>query len=268
MRYIHADTGRMGNNTTMARRIAIASQKGGVGKTTTAINLAAGLAFAGKRCLVVDLDPQANATTGLGIEQPVEVGAADVLFRPARAVKAIVTGVGERLDVLPAGGPMRAAEARLLRSHGGRGPLVNVLARVQDDYDFIIVDCPPSLGALTTSALLTCESIIVPMQCEFYALEGLVQVVAAVQSLQSGRNPDLRIEGILFTMFDSGAPIGAEVMADVKDHFGDAVYQSVIPRDSVISEAPSHGLSILDYDIRSRGARAYLELTKEVLADG
>jgi chromosome partitioning protein len=170
--------------------------------------------------------------------------------------------------MVPSGGQMRAAEARLAQAHGGRGPLPNAFARLSDRYDFILVDCPPSLGSLTTSALLACESVIIPMQCEFFALEGLVQAVAAVDVLRRGRSPDLHVEGILFTMFETAASIGYEVIEDVKNHFGEVVYRSIIPRDTAVTEAPSHGLSIFDYDLRSRAAWAYLRLVKEVLDGG
>ena len=252
----------------MTETIAVASQKGGVGKTTTATNLAAGLGLVGNRCLLVDLDPQANATTGLGIEKPVPVGVADALFRPDRTWEALASQAAPGVDLLPSGGPMRAAEAKLWQTGGGRGALAAVLRRVKGEYDYIIVDCPPSLGALTGLALSTCRKAIVPMQCEFYAMEGLAQVAGTIASLRESRNPGLEIGGILFTMFDPDAEIGYEVMEEVRAHFGGAVFETVVPRDAALCEAPSHGLSVFDYDIRSRGARAYLELTREVLHRG
>ena len=250
------------------RRIAIASQKGGVGKTTTAVNLAAGLGLAGRRCLLVDMDPQANASTGFGVGKPIAEGAADALARPDRAPDLVIRDVAPGVDILPSGGPMRAAEARLTHGAGGRGPLAKALRYLKDGYDFAIIDCPPSLGALTLASLMGCDSILIPMQCEFYAMEGLAQAFAAVRAIQSGRNPELKIEGILFTMFDTGAEIGAEVMDEVRSHFGAAVFDAVVPRDVPLAEAPSYGESIFEYDVRSRGARAYFELTREVLDSG
>jgi chromosome partitioning protein len=251
----------------MTRTIAIASQKGGVGKTTTAINLAVALGFAGRRSLVVDLDPQANATAGLGVEHPAGLGVGDALLRPDQLDRVLVQDAAEGVDMLPSGGAMRMAEVKMAQAVGGRGPLANILSSLAGRYDFVLVDCPPSLGALTTSALLACQDVLVPMQCEFYALQGLAQVVSVVEALR-GRSKAMRLYGILFTMFDASAPMGDEVVEDVRHHFADTVFRTLIPRDPAVSEAPSHGVSVLDYDLRSRGARAYLELAREVLSRG
>lgn len=250
----------------MASVTAIASQKGGVGKTTTAVNLAAGLALAGRRALLIDTDPQANATSGLGQPVPAAVGLADVVLGTHNVHKGIVRDVIEGLDLLPSGGPMRRMEHYLGRAGPSAGRLLEgVIGGVQDSYAYVLIDCPPSLGALTTSALAAADNALIPVQCEYYAMEGLAQVVSLLQRLADDGQRPAALLGVLLTMFDAGLQLAREVKDEVRAHFGEQVFGTVIPRDVALSEAPGHGKTIFDYSIRSCGAWAYLQLTKEVM---
>lgn len=251
----------------MARFIAVANQKGGVGKTTTAVNLSASVALAGHTCLLIDLDPQGNATTGLGIEKRSRRGTHLLLSDPHRATEAIVQTQCKGLDMIPSGPRLADAELRhgsiadsVLRLKASR-PELNPL------YDYVFVDCPPSVGFFPANALSCCDSVIVPIQCEYYAMEGLAQILSRISSAKSKFNPQLEVEGILLTMYESSA-FSNEVVEEVRAHFDDLVYETTIPRNIALAEAPSHGRTIFDYDHRSRGARAYLELAKEVLNNG
>ena len=252
----------------MTRIIAIANQKGGVGKTTTAINLSMGIALAGRRVLLVDLDPQCNATSGLGITPPQVARGYHYLLEPEAVTSTLVPSKREGLDVLPGTPHLVDVEASLEHLGDKHKRMSRVLARIADNYDFIMVDCPPSLGILTVNALYACGSVIVPIQCEYYAMEGLSKITQAIKRVARQKPGPLEVEGIVLTMYDPHLQLAREVTEEVKEFFGNRVYQTIIPRDVALSEAPSHGLGIMEYALRSRGARAYVELTKEVLSDG
>ncbi|MBN6889962.1 chromosome partitioning protein [Cytobacillus horneckiae] len=253
----------------MNRTIAIANQKGGVGKTTTSVNLGACLASIGKRVLLVDIDPQGNATSGVGIEKAdVEYCIYDVLVDDVEASKAIKPTSVENLYAIPATIQLAGAEIELVPTISREVRLKRALEEVKDDYDYIIIDCPPSLGLLTLNSLTASDAVMIPVQCEYYALEGLSQLLNTVRLVQKHLNQDLKIEGVLLTMLDARTNLGIQVIDEVKKYFQDKVYQTIIPRNVRLSEAPSHGEPIISYDPRSRGAEVYLDLAKEVLKNG
>ena len=249
--------------------IAITNQKGGVGKTTTSVNLGACLAYIGKRVLLVDIDPQGNATSGIGIEKAdVEKCVYDILVDDADVLDVIKTTEVENLDVIPATIQLAGAEIELVPTISREVRLKRALESVKQNYDYMIIDCPPSLGLLTINALTASDSVLIPVQCEYYALEGLSQLLNTVRLVQKHLNTDLAIEGVLLTMLDARTNLGIQVIEEVKKYFRDKVYQTVIPRNVRLSEAPSHGKPIILYEPRSRGADVYLDLAKEVDANG
>ena len=249
----------------MARIIAIANQKGGVGKTTTAVNLSAALARTPKRVLLVDLDPQGNATMGSGVDKrTLETSLTEVLLEEAAPRDALVRSE-DGYDLLPGNIDLTAAEIRLMDAEGREQKLKQALATLRDGYDFIVIDCPPSLSLLTLNALTAADSVLVPMQCEYYALEGLSALLDTIEALKGRLNPNLEIEGVLRTMFDVRNNLANAVSAELTSHFGDLVFRTIIPRNVRLAEAPSHGQSIVGYDRASRGAIAYLGLAGEMI---
>lgn len=251
----------------MSKIIAIANQKGGVGKTTTTVNLGAGLAAIGKKVLLIDVDPQGNTTSGIGINKADVANCIyDVLINEVNPKEAIAHTEIENLHIIPATIQLAGAEIELVPTISREVRLKKSLQPIRRSYDYILIDCPPSLGILTINSLTAADSVLIPIQCEYYALEGLSQLLNTVRLVQKHLNTSLQIEGVLLTMFDARTNLGIQVIEEVKKYFQQKVYKTVIPRNVRLSEAPSYGQSIITYDPRSKGAEVYLELAKEVVS--
>ena len=250
----------------VAKIFAITNQKGGVGKTTTSVNLAASLAATRRRILLIDLDPQGNATMGSGISKnEIKNSAYELLTKKASIEDVISRSELGKYDVIPANGDLTAAEVELLNEIGREYRLRKVLEEVRDNYEFIIIDCPPSLNMLTVNALAAADGVLIPMQCEYYALEGVAALMSTVEQIKETVNPDLEVSGILRTMYDPRNSLTRDVSAELKEYFGDKLYKVAIPRNVRLAEAPSHGMSVLDYDKSSKGSIAYLALAGEIV---
>ena len=250
----------------MSRIIAIANQKGGVGKTTTAINLASCIAEAGKKVLTIDLDPQGNMTSGLGVDKnEVENTVYELMFDQCSIKESMVDTVVEGMKVIPSNVNLAGAEIELLGINEKEYILKNAVDYIRDDYDFIIIDCPPSLNMLTINAMTTADSVLVPIQCEYYALEGLSQLIHTIDLVQQRLNPHLAIDGVVFTMYDVRTNLSNQVVENVRENLNAKIYETLIPRNIRLAEAPSHGLPINLYDQRSAGTESYRALAKEVM---
>jgi chromosome partitioning protein len=250
----------------VTRTLAITNQKGGVGKTTTSVNLCAGLAEQGEKVLLVDLDPQGNATMGSGVDKnSCDITIYDVLIDESGPEEAIMESESGGFDLIPANADLTAAEVELIDMMLKEHRLKHALKKIRDKYDYIIIDCPPSLSMLTVNALAAAEGVIIPMQCEYYALEGLSALVETINQIRDVLNPDLKVEGVLRTMYDPRNSLTNEVSSQLTEHFGEALYDTAIPRNVRLAEAPSFGEPILKYDPGSRGARSYRALAEEIL---
>ena len=253
----------------VGRTIAIANQKGGVGKTTSSVNLSACLAYLGQKVLLIDIDPQGNATSGVGVNKgDVDQCIYDVLIDDVNIKDIVMETKVENLHVVPATISLAGAEIELVSTMSREVRLKNAIEEIKGMYDYIIIDCPPSLGLLTINSLTASDAIIIPVQCEYYALEGLSQLLSTIRLVQKHLNHDLMIDGVLLTMLDARTNLGIQVIEEVKKYFQDKVYRTIIPRNVRLSEAPSHGEPIIIYDAKSKGAEMYLELAREVIRNG
>lgn len=250
----------------MAQVLSLANQKGGVGKTTTSVNLAASLAATKRKVLLIDLDPQGNATMGVGVDKhALEKTFCDVLIADLDASDCVLQLDEIGIDLLPANADLTAAEVELMRSDGAQNRLKEAIASIKDNYEYVLIDCPPALNMLTLNALVASDGVIIPMQCEYYALEGLTALMDTINQVRSSVNPDLQVEGLLRTMYDPRNTLAKDVSEQLLEHFGDKVYRTVVPRNVRLAEAPSHGLPALLYEKTSSGALAYLALAGEML---
>ena len=250
----------------MGKIIAIANQKGGVGKTTTTVNLAAALGVLEKKILLIDADPQANASSALGINvEDVDLGSYQLLEHAISASEAVTSTNSPNVDIIPAHIDLVAIEIELVDKNNRELMLKESLQEIKNDYDYILIDCAPSLGLITLNALVAADSVIIPIQCEYFALEGLGKLLNTVKSVQKIHNPELDIEGLLLTMYDSRLRLSNQVVEEVQKHFGDMVFQTIIQRNVRLSEAPSYGENIINYDASSKGAKNYLSLAKEII---
>ena len=250
----------------MGKIIAIFNQKGGVGKTTTSINLAAGLGKLGKKILLIDIDPQGNSSSGLGIDKnDAEVIIYDILSNEASIAEGIYETSAENVRIIPSNNQLAGLEIELARKEGWETVLKDIMVEIKGEFDYIFIDCPPSLGILSVIGLIASDSVIIPIQCEYYALEGVSQLFQTIELVKKSYNPGLEVEGVVLSMFDGRTNLSIQVVEEVKAFFKGKVYTSIIPRNVRLAEAPSYGLSIMDYDIKSKGADSYMEFAEEFL---